>query len=178
MKKDIIICDLDGTLCNIDHRLHFVQATEHGFLPFVTSDGTITYPRKDWDAFFAGVPDDKVNEPVLRVLQEMTQGNCGCTRGSRREIIFCSGRPERCRADTVEWLHRADEYMFDPELDEYKLYMRQDGDFRRDDIVKQEILDKYIDKERVLFVLDDRDQVVHMWRHNGLTCFQVAEGDF
>jgi hypothetical protein len=58
------------------------------------------------------------------------------------------------------------------------LYMRQDGDFRRDDIVKQEILDKYIDKDRVLFVLDDRDQVVDMWRRNGLTCFQVAEGDF
>ena len=56
--------------------------------------------------------------------------------------------------------------------------MRQDGDFRRDDIVKQEILDKYIDKDRVLFVLDDRDQVVDMWRRNGLTCFQVAEGDF
>jgi hypothetical protein len=87
------------------------------------------------------------------------------------EIVFCSGRPERCRADTEAWLKKHD-------FNHYALWMRQDGDFRRDDIVKQEILDKYIDKDRVLFVLDDRDQVVDMWRRNGLTCFQVAEGDF
>jgi hypothetical protein len=56
--------------------------------------------------------------------------------------------------------------------------MRKDGDFRADNVVKQEILDAHIDKDRVLFVLDDRQQVVDMWRRNGLTCFQVAEGNF
>jgi len=162
MKKDIIICDLDGTLCDIDHRLHFVQVAQG--LPFVTSDGNITYPRKDWDAFFAGVPDDKVNEPVLNLLFMVYE----CST-----VVFCSGRPERCRADTVAWLEK---HAFP--FSHCELYMRKDGDFRPDDIVKQEILDTHIDKDRVLFVLDDRDQVVHMWRRNGLTCFQVAEGDF
>ena len=163
--KDIIICDLDGTLCDITHRLIHVKPKT----------------KKDWDAFFDGVLDDVINEPVLRVLQEMTLGNCGCSYGSNhREIIFCSGRPERCRADTVEWLHRAEEDLFDPdpELENYKLYMRNDGDYRSDVIVKQEILDAHIDKDRVLFVLDDRQSVVDMWRRNGLTCFQVAEGNF
>ena len=159
--KDIIICDLDGTLCDITHRLHHVEQSP-----------------KNWDAFFAGVLGDSVNEPVLRVLQEMTLGNCGCSYGERREIIFCSGRPERCRTDTVEWLRRAEEDRFDPESENYKLYMRKDGDFRPDHEVKQEILDSSIDKDRVLFVLDDRQQVVDMWRRNGLTCFQVAEGNF
>lgn len=162
--KDTIICDLDGTLCDITHRLHHVEQSP-----------------KNWDAFFSGVLGDSVNEPVLRVLQEMTLGNCGCSYGSNhREIIFCSGRPERCRADTVEWLHRAEEDLFDPdpELENYKLYMRKDGDFRPDHEIKQEILDSSIDKDRVLFVLDDRQQVVDMWRRNGLTCFQVAEGNF
>jgi hypothetical protein len=56
--------------------------------------------------------------------------------------------------------------------------MRKDGDFRADYIVKQEILDAHIPKDRVLFVLDDRQQVVDMWRRNGLMCFQVAEGNF
>ena len=155
--KDIIVCDLDGTLCNIDHRLHFVQVAQG--------------ERKDWDSFFNGVPNDTVNKPVLEVLDRfrLTLNDF--------QIVFCSGRPERCRTDTVEWLKK---YYFtecEGKL-HYELYMRQDGDFRRDDIVKQEILDKYIDKDRVLFVLDDRDQVVDMWRRNGLTCFQVAEGDF
>ena len=163
--KDIIVCDLDGTLCNIEHRTHFVQVAEGA--PRVANSGDIIYPRKDWDSFFNGVPNDTVNEPVLKVLDAFRSTQ------HRHDIVFCSGRPERCRTDTVEWLEKhnfIDGY--------YELHMRQDGDFRRDDIVKQEILDKYIDKDRVLFVLDDRDQVVDMWRRNGLTCFQVAEGDF
>ena len=162
--KDIIVCDLDGTLCNIDHRLHFVQVAEGA--PRVANSGSITYPRKDWDSFFNGVPNDTVNEPVLEVLDRFKSAQ------QIYEIVFCSGRPERCRADTVEWLEAYVGY------GHYELYMRQDGDFRSDDIVKQEILDKHIDKERVLFALDDRNQVVDMWRRNGLTCFQVAEGDF
>ena len=165
--KDIIVCDLDGTLCNIDHRLHFVQVAEGA--PRVANSGDIIYPRKDWDSFFAGVPNDTVNEPVLELLDKFRSDEF---RGQQMyEIVFCSGRPERCRADTEAWLKKHD-------FNHYALWMRQDGDFRRDDIVKQEILDKYIDKDRVLFVLDDRDQVVDMWRRNGLTCFQVAEGDF
>ena len=165
--KDIIVCDLDGTLCNIDHRLHFVQVAEGA--PRVANSGDIIYPRKDWDSFFNGVPNDTVNEPVLEVLERF--------QFEGFKIIFSSGRPERCRADTVEWLKK---YYFTEREGKlhYELYMRQDGDFRRDDIVKQEILDKYLDKDRVLFVLDDRDQVVDMWRRNGLTCFQVAEGNF
>ena len=56
--------------------------------------------------------------------------------------------------------------------------MRKDGDFRADYIVKQEIYDMHIKGKNVLFVMDDRQQVVDMWRRNGLKCFQVAEGNF
>ena len=35
-----------------------------------------------------------------------------------------------------------------------------------------------IDKDDVFAVFDDRQQVVDMWRKNGLTTFQVADGDF
>ena len=55
--------------------------------------------------------------------------------------------------------------------------MRNSGDRRPDVEVKQEILD-YLPKDRIRCVLDDRDQVVDMWRKNGLTCLQVAEGTF
>ena len=150
INRDTIVCDLDGTLCDISHRTHWVQVPSG--------------VRKNWDAFFSEVPNDTPNRPVLDLLYIVSEYS---------HIIFCSGRPERCRSDTMQWLEK---YYF-PE-GAYELYMRQDGDFRRDDVVKQEILDKYIDKERVKFVLDDRDQVVDMWRRNGLTCLQVAEGDF
>ena len=59
------------------------------------------------------------------------------------------------------------------------LYMRLPNDLRKDSIVKQEIYEMCIkDKYNVLFVLDDRDQVVNMWREQGLKCLQVAEGNF
>ena len=57
--------------------------------------------------------------------------------------------------------------------------MRPAGDRRRDSIVKAELFDRKVrDEYRVLVVLDDRKQVVDMWRSLGLTCLQVAEGDF
>ena len=166
--KRTIVCDLDGTLCNIEHRLHHIQRED---------DQTKLKRKPDWDAFFAGVIDDTVNEPVLEFLCNY-MGELDSYR-----IVFCSGRPERCRADTLDWL--ADKCLgflsgiYDlTESFKYELYMRQDGDRRRDDIVKQEILDQYIDKDDVAIVLDDRQSVVDMWRSNGLTCFQVADGNF
>ena len=153
--KDIIICDLDGTLCDITHRLIHVKPKT----------------KKDWNAFFTGIRDDAVNEPVLAVLDLWIDGWRGL---DKPEVIFCSGRPEYTRADTEWWL---DEHWGKP-FTGRKLYMRKDGDYRSDDVVKEEILNEHIPKDRVLFVLDDRQQVVDMWRRNGLTCFQVAEGNF
>lgn len=154
--KDIIVCDLDGTLANCEHRVHHVRNKP-----------------KNWDAFYAGVKDDSVNEPIQCILSALSDWQ-NSTAGPTFRFVFCSGRPERCREDTIWWLDK--EFGFwEPES---QLFMRKDGDFRADYIVKQEILDAHIDKERVLFVLDDRQQVVDMWRRNGLTCLQVAEGNF
>jgi len=150
--KDLILCDLDGTLCDHTHRVHHVQKV----------DGKGLKRKPDWDAFYAGVGDDGIHRPVLALLVYM---------GVRWDPVFVTGRPERCRMDTVAWLDILG-------LGSCPLYMRKDGDYRADYIVKQEILDAHIDKDRVLFVLDDRQQVVDMWRRNGLVCFQVAPGDF
>lgn len=151
--KNTIICDLDGTLADCTHRRHYVE----------------TKP-KNWDAFYAGVKDDQVNLPVAHLLETYLTHRDVLI--NRTRLIFCTGRPRRCGADTVKWLMKVGIHTY------HALYMRADGDFRADYIVKQEMLDKHIDKDRVLFVLDDRQQVVDMWRRNGLTCFQVAPGNF
>jgi hypothetical protein len=157
--KNVIVCDLDGTLADCEHRVHHVQKT----------DGSGLKRKPDWDAFYAGIPQDGVNPAVNAILYSVTAGHerpC--------EIIFCSGRPEKYRGMTVDWLSRVAHFY----PSEYTLLMRADGDYRSDDVVKQEILDKHIPKDRVLFVLDDRQRVVDMWRRNGLTCLQVAQGNF
>lgn len=141
-----VICDLDGTLCNITHRRHFVQGE-----------------KKDWKSFFANVSGDTLNEGVADLLELFADDGYG--------ILLVSGRPiTPCGIPTEDWLKKH-AIRYD------HLFMREGGDSRSDVIVKQEILD-LLPKDRVDFVLDDRDSVVEMWRKNGLLTLQVAKGDF
>ena len=87
--------------------------------------------------------------------------------------VFCSGRDDGARDATVAWL---DEHVGVRYAD---LLMRRAGDMRADSVVKLELFDENIRNEyNVLGVFDDRQSVVDMWRSLGLTCFQVAPGDF
>ena len=53
------------------------------------------------------------------------------------------------------------------------------GSFTPDDVLKKEWLDQETAAgHEVMCVFDDRDKVVKMWRENGISCFQVAEGNF
>jgi hypothetical protein len=99
-------------------------------------------------------------------------------------IVFFSGRKEAARNDTQTWISK---YVFTQDFKSklrteisYDLFMRKDDDNRKDSIVKKELFDEHIrGKFFVEFVLDDRNQVVEMWRNEiGLTCLQVQSGDY
>jgi predicted kinase len=84
-------------------------------------------------------------------------------------ILIVSGRHDTCGDDTCEWFE-GNNIPFD------HILMRRGGDNRSDFIVKQEILDEFLSvfsKEDIAFVLDDRPQVVRMWKKNGLTVYPV-----
>lgn len=87
-------------------------------------------------------------------------------------IIIMSGR-EDCYRELIErWLS-------DNGVRYAALFMRTTGDLRRDDIIKRELYEAHVkDKYNVLFVMDDRDRLVSMWRSEGLSCFQVNYGSF
>jgi predicted kinase len=125
-------------------------------------DGTLALKQNrspfDWDK----VDQDEINQPVLNILNTLVEENT---------IIIFSGRDEICREKTETWLGK---YCIYPTL----LLMRKHGDMRKDSIVKMELFDEIKDKYNIKGVFDDRKQVVEMWRSIGLTCFQVAEGDF
>lgn len=90
-------------------------------------------------------------------------------------VVFLSGREDKWREHTRRWLNGN----LDTAPAEGMLLMRQAGDMRSDSIVKEEIFWSDIaPKYNVKLVLDDRNSVVKMWRRLGLTCWQVAEGDF
>lgn len=107
---------------------------------------------------------DKPNQAVIDLVQ-------GIQYGQNTGIVFCSGRHQDFRGVTEEWLYENVRV-------EFSLYMRENHG-TRDDIEKLDLFDKYIRKNyNVNFVLDDRDRVVKAWRSIGLTCLQVAPGDF
>ena len=59
------------------------------------------------------------------------------------------------------------------------LYMRQQGDYRQDSIVKVELLQQIRDKYGNPYLwFDDRQQVVDAIRAAGVKVLQVAPGDF
>ena len=144
----LVVFDIDGTLANIEHRLDYVRSKP-----------------KNWRAFDAGIPNDKVNEPVAEVFFSL--------RNDGHDIIFASGRNERSRIATQDWLRKNGFSMYQ------KLYMRKPDDYRSDDIVKQEILDEIIEDygRKPDMVFDDRPRVVRMWRDNGIFVFNVYQGE-
>lgn len=120
----------------------------------------------DWKS----VGKDDVDEVVAEIVRVLGASNFAMDLGHYKVIVM-SGRDAVCRPETEAWLDGIIEY------DE--LFMRPEGDMRKDSIVKAELFDKYVrDNFDVRFVLDDRDAVVEMWRQMGLTCLQVNYGDF
>lgn len=130
-------------------------------------DGTLAKMNDRSPFDWAKVGEDDVNLPIKKLLDLF---NCPY---SVYEIILMSGRDEVCRKQTELWLLLNG-------IHHGELFMRPAGDNRKDSIVKKELYEKHIkEKYEVLFVLDDRNQVVEMWRNElGLTCLQVAEGNF
>lgn len=128
-------------------------------------DGTlaILHDRSPYDCVACG--SDKLNEPVADILK--TYATIGIT------IILFSGREEKSREETIKWLKRH-------EVPFNLLEMRADGDLRKDNIVKKDMYENHVKgKYFIKFVLDDRNQVVDLWRLDlGLPCLQVNYGNF
>ena len=126
-------------------------------------DGTLAIKGDRSPFDWKRVGDDTLNQTINRVLLAL---------GHVNEIIFMSGRDSICRPETQAWLE-------DNGWMHQKLYMRPAADNRKDSVIKRELYETHIrGSYDVLCVLDDRDQVVRMWRELGLTCLQVAYGDF
>ncbi len=145
----IVICDLDGTLANIDHRLHFMRQKP-----------------KDWKGFFGGISEDTLRQDVLDLILEHEKEG--------REIFFVSGRPETYRDVTEEWLER----VLKGYKIHRALFMRRHGDRRPDDIVKQEIYDAHFKDLEIVEVLDDRPRIILMWKRLGLNVRDVGSNEY
>lgn len=142
------------TIFDIDGTLADIQHRRH----------YVSVKPKNWPAFEKAIKFDTAIVPILNTALTF--------QASNHRLIFCSGRGEQQRAQTTEWLERHG--LISP-----RIYMRAEKDYRSDDIIKEELLDRILaDGFNPQLVFDDRDRVVAMWRRRGLICAQVAPGDF
>ena len=150
LEKHAYIFDLDGTLADVNHRRYLVEGE-----------------TKHFEKFNKLCLADTLNKDVARIAFWI---------GSKADIYIFSGRSETVRDETEHGLG------LHP-IPYAELFMRAEGDYRPDDVIKKEMLVQCFGSvdvavERVAGVFDDRDKVVKMWREVGITCFQVADGDF
>lgn len=151
-----------------------VKATEFPVEPYkreyglpeaiiVDIDGTLAHmdgrSPYDWER----VGEDLLDENLGRIIHVLS---------GRFRIIVMSGRSEDCREITQEWL-RDNHVKYD------YLFMRPSRDNRPDTIIKYELFDEHVrGRFNITCVYDDRSSVVQLWRRMGLSCYQVAPGNF
>ncbi|WP_419999567.1 hypothetical protein [Streptomyces boninensis] len=76
--RPLAVFDLDGTLTDTRHRLHYVESTP-----------------KDWSAFFRAAGEDPPLAQGVALALEL---------GKECEIGYVTGRPEYLRKTTLAWL--------------------------------------------------------------------------
>ena len=147
----IVIFDLDGTLADITARR-----------TLSTKDNN----KMDWGVFQdpKNIDLDVPNQKVVDMLDMIDNTD-------KYQIWILSGRSDVTKDVTINWLSNHG-------INYDHLIMRdQDNLYMPDNDLKQSWLND-IGVDNVAMVFDDRNQVVDMWRANGLTTFQVADGDF
>jgi len=113
--------------------------------------------KRDYAAFHAKLSEDTANDWCVELIRSFLANGL--------LVVIVSARPESCEAATRKWLERHG-------IPYHRLHLlRPDGDSTPDQDLKRNWLYSY-GKDRILFVVDDRQKVVDMWRAEGVTCLQ------
>ncbi len=116
--------------------------------------------RPNWPAFFRGMGQDPPNASIVELTRSLAADH---------DILIVTGRPQEFLHETLNWLTRNG-------ISPAEIWMRRAEDHRPDFVVKREVLD-HIPRDRVVFVLDDRERVCDMWDSEGLVCHRVKQGE-
>lgn len=147
-QKPCYLFDLDGTLFDLEHRLHHIQKDP-----------------KDWDAFFRACVDDKPISHMMSIARRLRQPRDGI------EVVYISGRSDVVWKETRKQLKQYALYgpLYMRKAGDHR------PDYKvKFELLQAVKRDGY----EPIMAFDDRSQVVQMWRENGIPCAQVAEGDF
>ncbi|MDJ0340877.1 hypothetical protein QMK19_19040 [Streptomyces sp. H10-C2] len=134
--RPLAVFDLDGTLADTRHRLPLLDRQP-----------------KDWTGFFRAAVDDAPLAEGVRLAREAAV-EC--------DVEYVTGRPERCRRDTVAWLDRHG-------LPSGHVWMRSNDDRRPARTAKLELLRRLARKRVIRVVVDDDELVCDAYERAGFT---------
>lgn len=130
----------------------------------VDIDNTICYNTKRDPMDNSKVFEDLPHWPVIEIIEAMN--SYGYT------MIFLTARGVECLKETREWINK---YMNSTWCEQI-LIMREENDKREDHLVKRDLYFKHVAKEyNVLCAIDDKPEVIKMWRNLGIPSLQVVE---
>lgn len=144
-RREMYIFDLDWTLANLDHRLHYIN-TE--------------WQKKDWSSFLDACDKDSVIENVSRIWHSLSSPTI-CK-------VIVSGRSNRCAFKTEEWLSKN---WFDYDF----ILMRDSRDKNDDTEVKRTLYNMCLKWNKISWVFDDRRRVIDMWQEEWVFTFDVSQ---
>ena len=137
---NIILCDIDGTVADNSHRQHFLEE------------------KKDWDGFFDALDLDK---PIYKIINKMNDEH-----NQGREIIFLTGRPERYRGPTENWLKQ---YFNFP----LRVVMRPNDNKKNKLLTKKEMFEQNFNIDEIFYVIDNDEDLLNMWKKMGMRVYSV-----
>lgn len=149
MPTPLIISDLDGTLCNIDHRVQFAQ-------------------QRDWANFHTRSIHDPAHKEVLWLLRTMVP--------THAVVLFLTGCTDTYRLERQAWIEQQGFAKHDYHLLMRPASNRQPDTELKPKLLKDFL--NYNKQYIPLFILEDRDAVVAQWRLLGYNCWQVRPGRY
>lgn len=144
----IVIFDIDGTLSDPSHRIHFITQQN----------------PKDWDSFYNECEKDSPIYPIIRIAQLFNSFGF--------PIYLFTGRDIITKEKTEKWLLNNKIYYDLLKMRPHGNY-RPDHELKLEWFNELRLKPKDI-----LCVFEDRSRVVKEWRDLGIICLQVADGDF
>lgn len=161
------------------HQKHYIQNNGYVYVPDQSKPKAVIYDLDGTLAIHNGrspydldkLGSDLISQPVLEHLIAMHKAGY--------KIILMSGRESGKSFDQHMHYRATKMWLSDYEVPYDALFMREQGDSRPDHVVKLQLfITDVASNYNVTLALDDRNQVVDLWRRIGLTCWQVNYGDF
>lgn len=140
-----IFCDIDGTISDSRHRMHYIRGK-----------------KKRFDLFHSESQNDK----VVHSVNHMMRNFC---KFSDVQPVFLTGRPEEYRFSTKIWLETNVDVC---KKGDYMLFMRTSGDYSGNHMLKEQYLN-HVGTKNVILAIDDQKESIDMYHRNYIPALWV-----